>query len=58
MVEGAIWPKLYPDAKDWLVQPCKKEEYHQNIKKLQLCLFVMPSQHLLHGNVCNDNKYY
>ena len=24
-VEGAIWPKLYPDAKDWLVQPCKME---------------------------------
>ena len=25
-VEGATWPKLLPDAKDWLVQPCKTEE--------------------------------
>ena len=27
-VEGDIWPKLIPDAKDWLVQPCKTEECH------------------------------
>ena len=26
------------DAKDWLVQPCKTEEYHLNIETLQLCL--------------------
>ena len=30
-VEGAIWPKLEPDGQDWLVQPCKPEEYHLNI---------------------------
>ena len=29
----AIWPKLLPDAKDWLVQPCKTEEYRLNIKR-------------------------
>ena len=54
-VEGAIWPKLYPDAKDWLVQPCKMDKYHLNIEKLQLCLFLMPSHPLLYGTVCNDN---
>ena len=36
-VEGAIWPKLQPDAKDWLVQPCKTEEYLLNIETFQLC---------------------
>ena len=25
-VQGAIWLKLLPDAKDWLVQPCNLEE--------------------------------
>ena len=27
-VKGAIWP----NTKDWLVQPCKMKEYHLNIK--------------------------
>ena len=31
---------LIGHVKDWLVHRCKMEEYHLNIKKLQLCLFV------------------
>ena len=31
---------------------CKTEEYHRNIETLQLFLWIMPSYHLLYGNVC------
>ena len=31
---------------------CKTEEYHLNTTTLQLCLWIMPSHHLLYGNVC------
>ena len=40
-VEDAIWPKLLPDAKGWLVLPCNMEEYHLNIKTLKLSLWII-----------------
>ena len=52
-VEGAIWPKLQPDAK---VELSKTEEYHLNIKTLQLCLWIKPSLHLIYGNVCKRQQ--
>ena len=38
-VEGAMRPKA--------LTGCKMEEYHLNIETLQLCLWIMPSYHLL-----------
>ena len=45
-VEGAILPKLQTDAKDLLIQSCKREEYHLNIEKLPVCL-LMPAHCLI-----------
>ena len=55
-VEGAICPKLYTDAKDLLVQPCKTQEYHLNIKTLQLLFVIMPAHLLLYGIMCLDTN--
>ena len=46
-VKGAIWPKLEPDAKDWLVQPCKTEEYHLNIEIVAALFVIMPATNIL-----------
>ena len=36
---------------------CKTEEYHLNIETLQLCLWIMPSYHLLKMEMyVKDNK--
>ena len=36
---------------------CKTEEYHLNIEKLQLCLWIMPSYHLIKMEMyVKDNK--
>ena len=35
--EGVIWQKLQPNSKDWLVQPCKTEEFHLIIETLHFC---------------------
>ncbi len=38
-VEVIIWPLILPDAKYLLVQPCKTEEYHLNIRNVA-ALFI------------------
>ena len=35
---------------------CKTEEYHPNIKTLQLFWWIMPSHHLLYENVCKGQQ--
>ena len=45
-------PKLQMDVKDWLDHTCKTEDYHLNIERLQLRLFLMPSHHLSYVEMC------